>query len=73
MARDPFDPNRIIYVNNGGTPHPVMGTIPPWDGNPVQGVVWYDTRPPGNYPQTLNSYVGGGLKHAVWAQTTTSS
>jgi hypothetical protein len=73
MARDPFDSSRVAYINNGITAHPAMQTTLPWDGNPVAPGVWYMTRPPGNYPKTLNSYVGGGLKRAVWAQATTSS
>jgi hypothetical protein len=72
MARDPFDSSRVAYIDNGITPHPVMQSAIPWDGNTVQSTVWYATRPPGSYPSTLNT-LDGALKRAVWAQTTTST
>jgi hypothetical protein len=72
MARDPFDPTKIAFVQNGGTPHPVMETAVPWDGMTVLATTWYATRPPGVSPTTLNT-LDGAVKRAVWAQTTTSS
>jgi hypothetical protein len=72
MARDPFDSSRIAYVDNGIQAHPAVQTPIPWDGMAVKPVVWYATRPPGNYPSTLNT-LDGAVKRAVWAQTTTSS
>ena len=49
-----------------------MQSAIPWDGNTVTPAVWYATRPPGNYPSTLQT-LEGTIKRAVWAQTTTSS
>ncbi len=72
MARDPFDPSRIAYVDNGINAHPVTEVAIPWDGMTVTPMVWYATRPPGNYPTTLNT-LDGPVKRAVWAQTTTST
>ncbi|HEX6836078.1 MAG TPA: hypothetical protein VF334_05865 [Polyangia bacterium] len=73
MARDPFDPTKIAFVQNGGaTAHPVMETTLPWDGMTVLPTTWYATRPPGNEPTTLNT-LDGAVKRAAWAQTTTSS
>jgi hypothetical protein len=72
MARDPFDPSRIAYVDNGIQAHPATQAPIPWDGVAVKPTVWYATRPPGSYPQTLNT-LDGAVKRAVWAQTTTSS
>jgi hypothetical protein len=75
LARDPFDSSRIIYVNNGSMPHPAMRTTLPWDGvTQVKPTVWYDSRPPGSYPKSLQSHVGAdGKKRAVFAQITTST
>jgi hypothetical protein len=72
MARDPFDPSRVAYVDNGIQAHPAMQAAIPWDGVAVKPTVWYATRPPGSYPTTLNT-LDGTVKRAVWAQTTSSS
>jgi hypothetical protein len=72
MARDPFDPSRIVYVDNGIQAHPATQAPIPWDGMAIKPTVWYATRPPGSYPQTLNA-LDGAVKRAVWAQTTSSS
>jgi hypothetical protein len=72
MARNPFNPSQIAYVDNGVNAHPVTEVAVPWDGMPVTPKVWYATRPPGSYPSTLNT-LDGALKRAAWAQTTTSS
>ena len=72
MARDPFDASRIAYVDNGINAHPTTQVAIPWDGMTVTPAVWYATRPPGNYPSTLNT-LDGAVKRAAWAQTSSST